>query len=339
MNTSRAMITHARDAPAYWQIGNLWRVMATGVQTGNSFCLLDQILTGGRGGPQTHTHIQDEGLYVISGQCTFNAGGKHGLVAPPGTFAAIPRLTEHSFTVDIPETQILNFYLPAGFEQLLIGIAHPADRNELPPPGIPLPPPHLVDKLAADYGQYAVLGMPFKDPPDLDKMYTKELPGATEFPFLANAKDLPALWIEKGLCTILASAKATGNSYSLIEQLLAKGATQAPHVHEGQDEVFYILDGEITFLLGDRVESATKGALVFIPRGKVHGLRVDSETTRFLNLHTPGGMDRLLTALGEPAKQLSLPPADFKPKVVERATKFMFETEIGLKYIAVGSPF
>lgn len=128
---AKPIITHAKDAPAYWQIGNLWRVMATGVQTDNSFTLLDQIVNdGGGGGPVTHTHTQDEGLYVIKGACTFNAGGHHGLEAKAGTFVSVPRLTEHSFTVDSPETQILNFYLPAGFEQLLIGIAHPADRNE-----------------------------------------------------------------------------------------------------------------------------------------------------------------------------------------------------------------
>ena len=86
---------------------------------------------------------------MITGQCTFNAGGTQGMVAGPGTFVAIPGLTEHSFTVDKNDTQILNFYLPAGFEQLLIGISHPADTNTPPPPGVPLPPPHLVDKLAS----------------------------------------------------------------------------------------------------------------------------------------------------------------------------------------------
>jgi hypothetical protein len=55
-NSSRAVVSHADSAPAFWQIGNLWRAMATGVQTSNSFTLLDQIVhSGGGGGPCTHT--------------------------------------------------------------------------------------------------------------------------------------------------------------------------------------------------------------------------------------------------------------------------------------------
>jgi hypothetical protein len=65
---AKPFITHAKDSPAYWQIGNLWKAMATGVQTDNSFTLLDQVVhTGGGGGRVTHTHTQDEGLYVVRG--------------------------------------------------------------------------------------------------------------------------------------------------------------------------------------------------------------------------------------------------------------------------------
>ncbi|MBC7799090.1 MAG: cupin domain-containing protein, partial [Gemmatimonadaceae bacterium] len=142
MTTARAYVMHPDDAPGFWQLGNLWRVMATGVQTGNSFCLLDQLVMPDGGGPCTHTHAQDEGLYVVSGHCTFNAGGLT-IPAPAGSFVSVPRRTEHSFTVDAPSTQLLNFYLPAGFEIILMGLAHPAERNALPPPGVPLPPRRL----------------------------------------------------------------------------------------------------------------------------------------------------------------------------------------------------
>ncbi|KAL8636169.1 MAG: hypothetical protein Q9228_006406, partial [Teloschistes exilis] len=132
---------------------------------------------------QTHTHTQDEGLYVVSGQCTFNAGGKDGKIATAGTFVNFPRLIQHSFTVDVLNTQLLNFYLPAGFEQLLTGIAHPADRSEPPPPDVPLAPTWLIEKLAENYGQTAILGIPFKDLADANNMKTQPTPGATLFPY------------------------------------------------------------------------------------------------------------------------------------------------------------
>lgn len=313
--------------------------MATGVQTSNSFTLLDQIVNdGGGGGPVTHTHIQDEGLYLIKGQCTFNAGGYHGLVAKEGTFVSVPRLTEHSFTVDAPETQILNFYLPAGWEQLLIGIAYPAERNELPPPDIPLAPPHLVDKLAADYGQVAVLGQPFKDAPDPEKMRTKPTPGATVFPFLAYANERQAYWNNGGLWTVLASGDQTGNSYCLIEQLLPQGPAQAPHHFVDRDEVYYILDGQGTFFLGERIEKAEKGALVFVPRGTVHGFRVDSPTMLLLNLHTPAGFERLLPHTGQPATERALPPKELKVKDDNNTIVAMIMGELGMHKLAVSDP-
>lgn len=32
---AKAFVTESKSSPAYWQIGNLWQVMATGVQTGD----------------------------------------------------------------------------------------------------------------------------------------------------------------------------------------------------------------------------------------------------------------------------------------------------------------
>ena len=339
MTTARPYVMTPDDAPAFWQIGNLWRAMATGVQTGNTFCLLDQIVTdGGGGGPCTHTHTQDEGLYVVSGHCTFNAGGQT-VAAGAGTFVSVPRLCEHSFTVDAPNTQLLNFYLPAGFDVLLIGIAHPADRNEPPPPGVPMPPPRLVRQLARDYGQTAVLGMPFIDPPGPDNMATKPTPGAGVLPFGAQAGSAPSYWMMGGLWSVLASGAQTGGSYSLLEQVLPQGPAASPHLHEGMDEVFYILDGAATFLMNDRIVTAFKGALVFIPRGVVHAFRIDSPSARMLNLYTPAGFERTVTTLGHPTQLRELPRHDLAPTGVAPDRMATLFEEVGMRTLAVADPF
>ncbi len=85
----RAYLTTPETAPGFWQLGNLWRVMASGIKTANSFCLIDQLVTPG-GGPGAHAHPADEGLYVVSGHCTFHAGGET-VSAGPGTFICVPR--------------------------------------------------------------------------------------------------------------------------------------------------------------------------------------------------------------------------------------------------------
>ena len=363
---SKAFISDAEDAPAYWQIGNLWRVMAvssaknrsrdslacarpkilpfadtrqTGVQTDNSFTLLDQIIhSGGGGGPMTHTHTQDEGLYVIKGKCTFNAGGHHGLPGTPGTLVAIPGNTEHSFTVDEPDTQVLNFYLPAGFEQLLIGVAHPAEENAPPPQDRVqemLPPQKLSAKLAKQYGQDNILGDPFNDPPNPDLMHTKPTPGATIFPFTANAEtdNLESFWTKNGLWTILAPSALTGDTYSLIEQRFRKGPVYPPHVFDDKDIIYYIFKGEMSFLFDDRVAKAQEGALIFVPRGTVHAASAETDV-HCLNIHTPGGFDEYVKVMGQPAKKLGLPPDGVDVKEVDAGIRARLMGKLGMRNVS-----
>ena len=42
------------------------------------------------------------------------------------------------------------------------------------------------------------------------------------------------------------------------------------HLHPDTDEVFYVAEGDATFLLGDREVPVTSGGLVFVPRGTAH---------------------------------------------------------------------
>lgn len=317
--------------------------MVTGVQSSNSFTLLDQIVTdGGGGGPCTHTHAQDEGLYVVSGQCTFNAGGQHGMKATQGTFVSVPRQTEHSFTVDSPNTHLLNFYLPAGFEQLLTGIAHPAaDRSGEPPPaGVPLPPAWLVEKLAEDYGQTAVLGMPFVDAAGADNMSTKPTPGATVLPYTAKAEECTTYWYQGGRWSVLATGAQTGGNYCLFEKFLPRGSSSRtpPQINDLADQVLYILDGEATVLLDDRIDTVGRHALVFIPRGTVHAVRVDSPELRLLYLCTPAGYEKVLPVLAHEATKGAFPPTGFVDRLVEREIRERVLEEVGVRALAVGDP-
>ena len=59
---------------------------------------------------------------------------------------------------------------------------------------------------------------------------------------------------------------------------MVHGPAAPPHVHQDVDEVFYVLDGEVEFLIGDKRRAARKGALVFVPRGTVHGFRLSAKT-------------------------------------------------------------
>ena len=79
------------------------------------------------------------------------------------------------------------------------------------------------------------------------------IPGSV--PFISNADTAPAYWMADVLWMVLADSSDTGGRFSMMEQLLPKGSGPGPHKHTWSDEIFYMLDGEITLLMGGEVTS------------------------------------------------------------------------------------
>ncbi len=84
----------------------------------------------------------------------------------------------------------------------------------------------------------------------------------------------------------------TDGAYSLLEvELTGDGPPQ--HIHKGEDETFYVLEGEVKFLLGETTSIAKAGSFVSIPRGTVHAFcRVDKKNAKLLATFTPAGMEK-----------------------------------------------
>ena len=55
-----------------------------------------------------------------------------------------------------------------------------------------------------------------------------------------------------------------------------QGSGSPSHRHHHEDEAWYILDGDLTFWLGDERRTASTGDFVFGPRMVEHRFRVDS---------------------------------------------------------------
>jgi mannose-6-phosphate isomerase-like protein (cupin superfamily) len=73
----------------------------------------------------------------------------------------------------------------------------------------------------------------------------------------------------------------------------APGRELEAHVHDDEDDSFYILEGELTFLLGEEELNAPPGTFVLVPPGVEHGFRNDGEVAvRIINVHAPAGFDR-----------------------------------------------
>jgi uncharacterized cupin superfamily protein len=91
----------------------------------------------------------------------------------------------------------------------------------------------------------------------------------------------------------------------LLEAIVpAGGGFRIPHWHEDLDEAFYVLEGEIEYLLGDEWQRATAGTTVFVPAGCVHAWRNDSaHPARELVMGSSGEMNELIRSLGTTAPE------------------------------------
>ena len=74
---------------------------------------------------------------------------------------------------------------------------------------------------------------------------------------------------------------------------IAPGREVEAHVHDGEDDAFYILEGVMTVFWPEGEIEAGPGTFVLAPEGIEHGFRNDGDQPlRFLNIHAPAGFDR-----------------------------------------------
>jgi mannose-6-phosphate isomerase-like protein (cupin superfamily) len=89
------------------------------------------------------------------------------------------------------------------------------------------------------------------------------------------------------------SGRASGD-YVVGEFTAEPGfAGPRPHVHGTHEELFYVLEGEFDFYVGDHVERLGPGSFVNVPPGVVHDFRnPGSVPARWLGIVAPSGFDR-----------------------------------------------
>ncbi len=93
----------------------------------------------------------------------------------------------------------------------------------------------------------------------------------------------------------------TGGAFALVEHPLEPGTLGAPPLrHQHEDEYSYVLEGEVTVLVGERVIEARPGTLIAKPRGVMHTFwNASSQPARVLEIIAPAGFEQYFVELGE----------------------------------------
>lgn len=117
-------------------------------------------------------------------------------------------------------------------------------------------------------------------------------------------------WVFDALHTALVRGRQTGGVYSISEVKSFPQTGPPPHIHLREDEDFYVLEGEFSFLLGGETIRAVAGDFVHVPKGTVHTYRnVGTAPARHLVVLTPGGFEEFFDAIARPAPDPDTPPA------------------------------
>lgn len=92
----------------------------------------------------------------------------------------------------------------------------------------------------------------------------------------------------------------TNNVFSVIEIITQPGKGVDLHVHENEDELVYLLRGEIEVTLGDQTMLAVPGVTALLPRGIAHGFTNVGDTPSILiDTILPGSFDNYFAELSE----------------------------------------
>jgi quercetin dioxygenase-like cupin family protein len=120
--------------------------------------------------------------------------------------------------------------------------------------------------------------------------------------FVLGPGEGPAYGFHGARVVIKASGENTRGQLGVMESAYPPGLSVHTHVHPGEDEMFYVLAGELAGYCDEDQWIAKAGSFVFVPRGHPHSFRVTSGgPATALVVTGPSQLDRQIAARGEDA--------------------------------------
>lgn len=124
-------------------------------------------------------------------------------------------------------------------------------------------------------------------------------------------------WGPAGRIRIVAGADSTAGSFSVVEAFEQPGSGAPLHVHHGEAEAFYVLEGEIELTCGEQRVTASSGDFVYTPKDVPHAYSVAGDRpARVLLLFSRPGFESFFAEGGTPLDEPPAGPPD--PAAMQR---------------------
>lgn len=113
---------------------------------------------------------------------------------------------------------------------------------------------------------------------------------------------------------VLVRSEQTGGQIAVMDNVVRADSGGPPLHHHAFDETFYVLEGELTFQLGEELFTRRAGELAFAPRDVPHTFANLSGTeARTLIICTPAGFERYFDRIAAREAGVEPPPEAAKP--------------------------
>jgi quercetin dioxygenase-like cupin family protein len=126
--------------------------------------------------------------------------------------------------------------------------------------------------------------------------------------------------------TVLLTGEQTGGKLFMAEATVPPGCGNPPHIHDREDETFYLHQGTLTIQVGDKALIASPGDVVQLPRGVMHCFQnTGNVNAKFLVVAAPAGLEKFFEEGFYPAADWpnAMPPMndEFMGRVMTAAAK------------------
>jgi quercetin dioxygenase-like cupin family protein len=152
-------------------------------------------------------------------------------------------------------------------------------------------------------------------------------------PIIRNPTEGRTVAVVGDVYRFLATGEDTNGKYAMWEAIVPPGGGPPPHVHSREEEGFYILEGEITFQIGDGRLVANAGTFANMSVGTPHSFKNEgSKPARMLISVAPAGLEKMFFECGVPVAQgtATTPPptkAEFE-KLLEIAPRYGIDIKL-----------
>lgn len=131
----------------------------------------------------------------------------------------------------------------------------------------------------------------------------------------------------------LATGEETDGRYATFEAIVPPGSGPPPHIHSREEESFLVLEGEMTFQLGDERIVAGEGTFLNMPVGSLHCFKNETDkTARLLISLAPAGLEQMFFEVGTPLADdmtTAPPPSDAEiKKLLAAAPRYGVEIKV-----------